>query len=243
MPDTDPLPILVQAEGWLAIDKPAGLATVPARPTGNEGPIGPNVVDRLSRQLGTKVLPVHRLDQITCGVLVVATDPVLHSRLSGQFATRQVRKEYLARLALPLPQAEGTVTGWIAGGRKGSLRFYANEADIPETKRAEAKRAETAYERLGGSDSRWVLVRPHEGRRHQIRLALASIGCALEHDLPYYPLAKLRTSPELRHVYEVKRTDQVPALCAWRLWLPEYHEGRDPIESEQGRRLRAEIAS
>ena len=51
----------------LAIDKPAGLLTVPGR-----GKAEPPALSALVREVAPEALPVHRLDRDTSGVLLIA---------------------------------------------------------------------------------------------------------------------------------------------------------------------------
>jgi tRNA pseudouridine32 synthase / 23S rRNA pseudouridine746 synthase len=89
------LTIVYQDENVIAIDKPAGLLSVPGRSI----ELQDSVITRL-RQLSPdgEIYPVHRLDRDTSGILLVARDRQIQSYLHQQFRDRQVHKVYEAIL-------------------------------------------------------------------------------------------------------------------------------------------------
>src|SRR6476469_9902711 len=116
MSTRDQLTILHDDADVVAVDKPAGLATIPGR-----GEMD-SVLERLARQLdlphaGTadpRVRVVHRLDKDTSGVLLFAKHTASQRHLSHQFQNNAVRKEYLA-LVVGRPSAqEGEVDAPLA---------------------------------------------------------------------------------------------------------------------------------
>src|SRR5688572_33202885 len=94
----DLLEILGETADWVAVAKPAGLATIPGRAETD------SVLERLARQLGIpsagaddpRVRVVHRLDKDTSGVLLFTKDIATQRHLSHQFQNNAVEKEYLA---------------------------------------------------------------------------------------------------------------------------------------------------
>ena len=101
------LPILYLDDWLVAVDKPAGLLSVPGR----YGDRQDSVLSRLWLTLpeGDNLRPVHRLDQATSGVLLLARTADSHRHLSQQFAQRQVHKVYEALLEghlIPNPNGE-----------------------------------------------------------------------------------------------------------------------------------------
>lgn len=78
---------LLRGEGYLVIDKPAG---VPVQ--------GPGSIElRLQRELGNPdIRCVHRLDRETSGCLLVSTDPATREQLVECFAAKEVFKHYHA---------------------------------------------------------------------------------------------------------------------------------------------------
>ncbi len=92
--EIEDLAVLYEDDGLLAIDKPAGLLSVPGRTSDRQD----SVLSRLNRRCrpDRRLIPVHRLDQATSGILLLAKDPDSHRQLSHQFQQRQVEKEYEA---------------------------------------------------------------------------------------------------------------------------------------------------
>jgi 23S rRNA-/tRNA-specific pseudouridylate synthase len=78
-------------EHLLVLEKPSGLLSVPGR--------GPEKQDCLSKRVQDRypeALIVHRLDQDTSGLLLMARGIEAQRRLSKLFETRQVKKRYVA---------------------------------------------------------------------------------------------------------------------------------------------------
>ena len=78
-------------EHMLVLNKPSGLLSVPGR--------GPEKQDCLSKRVQAiypDALVVHRLDQDTSGLLIMARGIEAQRRISKAFETRQVDKRYIA---------------------------------------------------------------------------------------------------------------------------------------------------
>lgn len=120
---------------------------------------------------------VHRLDQFTSGLLVVAKDDATHLELARQFAERDVVKLYDALLCGELARASGEIQAAIA--RHPSHRKVM-------TVREGGRAARTGYrvlERLHGATL--VEARLYTGRTHQIRVHFQHLGYPLVGDLTY----------------------------------------------------------
>lgn len=92
------LDVIGQGQGWLAVNKPAG---VPVRPHGLEetGTILNAMVARYPQIVGLgdgglRSGVVHRLDNQTSGVLILATEMETWQRLRGAFAEHRMLKRY-----------------------------------------------------------------------------------------------------------------------------------------------------
>ncbi|MBE8968964.1 RluA family pseudouridine synthase [Nostocales cyanobacterium LEGE 12452] len=101
------LPIIYEDEWLIAVNKPAGLLSVPGRYRNRQD----SVLSRLCHLLpdGMALISVHRLDRDTSGILLLARDRQTHRQLSQQFQQRQVHKVYEAILSGVLIIEQGKI--------------------------------------------------------------------------------------------------------------------------------------
>lgn len=175
------LTVLWSGPGLVAIDKPAGLATIPGRGETD------SVLERLARQLGLphtgsddpRVRLVHRLDKHTSGVLLMATSVEAQRLLSHQFQNNTVSKEYLALVAGRPEKETGTVDAPLAPHPTSRLHMAISRHGRP------ARTDWVVEERLGA----YALLRcfPRTGKTHQIRVHLRHVGLPLAVDPLYNP--------------------------------------------------------
>ncbi|RAM50531.1 MAG: RluA family pseudouridine synthase [Hapalosiphonaceae cyanobacterium JJU2] len=101
------VPILYADEWLIVVNKPPGLLSVPGRYRDTQD----SVLSRLRHVLpdGIALTPVHRLDQQTSGILLLARDRQTYRQLSQQFQQRQVHKIYEAVLAGTINTNEGVI--------------------------------------------------------------------------------------------------------------------------------------
>jgi len=152
---------------------------------------------------------VHRLDRPVSGVTLFARTSKAAARLSEQFRTGRVRKTYWALCAGEPSAGEGTAEQWLLKDER------ANRVRVVAPGTAGAKLAVTHWRVLAGADGgAWLELRPQTGRAHQIRVALASLGCPILGDLKYGAVEPL--------------ADRSIALHAWRLEV-EHPTRREPV--------------
>ena len=84
--------IIFENEHFIAINKPAGLLSIPDR---NQSE--PSLKDLLLEKYGS-IFTVHRLDKDTSGIILFAKDEVTHKYLSVLFEERKMEKERRKRL-------------------------------------------------------------------------------------------------------------------------------------------------
>ncbi|AFY33711.1 RluA family pseudouridine synthase [Calothrix sp. PCC 7507] len=101
------IPILYEDEWLIAVNKPPGLLSVPGRYCDRQD----SVLSRLRCMLpdGANLTTVHRLDQETSGILLLARDRQTHRQLSQQFQQRLVNKIYEAILVGDVKGDRGTI--------------------------------------------------------------------------------------------------------------------------------------
>jgi len=168
--------ILFQDEHLLVVDKPHFL---PMIPTGRF--LRETLLVRLKRRLALPQLtPIHRLDRETAGVVIFSHNLATRGTYQSMFQKRSVRKVYEA-LA---PALEGrdfpfTYRSRMVDGEK----FFVMQEEQGEPN------SETLVELVErrGDLARYRL-HPHTGRKHQLRLHLASLGAPILNDA-FYPVA------------------------------------------------------
>jgi tRNA pseudouridine32 synthase/23S rRNA pseudouridine746 synthase len=185
---TDGLAVIYAERSFAVIDKPSGLLSCPGR--------APEDFDAVSTRARC-VFPnadgpilVHRLDQPTSGLLVVALTADAQRNLSRQFETRVVAKRYVAVVV-------GEVTG--ESGRI-ALPFRVDLDNRPHQMLdpVHGKMGLTRWEvaaRGAGWTRLWLY--PETGRTHQLRVHLAhteGLGCPITGDRLY---GETTTAPRL----------------------------------------------
>ena len=187
-----PLRVLHQDEDIVVIDKPAGLVVHPA--AGHRDGTLVNAllfhVQDLSG-VGGEIRPgiVHRLDKNTSGVMVIAKHDEAHRRLTADWNTDRVRKEYVA-LVYGTPDPErGTIDAPIGRDPRDRKRM----AVVANGRRAITDYAVT--ERLRSVSL--VRCRLRTGRTHQIRVHMKHIGHPIVGD-PVYSGPQWRGIPDKR---------------------------------------------
>ena len=164
--------ILHQDAHVLAVDKPAGLLTVPGR-AADEPALSAQV-----REIAPEAIPVHRLDRDTSGVVLFAATRAAHRALNAAFESRRAEKTYLALVSGDLAKAE-RVDLPLAQARGGRVRVAAES----EKDSRPARTLIEPKERFGSYT--FCTCVPRTGRTHQIRVHLAAIGHPLALDPRY----------------------------------------------------------
>ncbi|WP_215399154.1 TIGR01621 family pseudouridine synthase [Rheinheimera oceanensis] len=138
---------------------------------------GPGLVVLAQQQLGYKLYPVHRLDKVTSGLIVLARSSDIAAQLTQLFSTHQVEKYYLAlSLAKPVKK-QGWVKGDMTSARRGAWKLLNSQQNPAVT-----YFISQGFENL---PFRAFLVKPYSGKTHQIRVALKSVGAAIAGDALY----------------------------------------------------------
>jgi len=183
--ETDGWRLLAADDLFMVVEKSSGLLTVPG--------IGPQNADcliaRVNQRFPTARI-VHRLDQHTSGVLVLALDADSHRALSKQFEAREVGKRYVAVVGGRMAEDEGLIDIPI---RKDMERKSRHLVDWEQ-----GKPSRTRWRVLErGVDRTTVALLPETGRSHQLRLHLATIGHPILGDAIYAPPELVAAAPRL----------------------------------------------
>jgi 23S rRNA pseudouridine1911/1915/1917 synthase len=167
MRKVEAVPILIEDNDILVINKPAGYLT--CRSGAERGLF---VSDAL-KDMGKTVFPVHRLDRETSGVLVFAKTVHALKDLERQFKQRSVGKVYVGIIEGDIKRSSGMIRGDLVKTHEfGQTSFHV----IRKLSRASI-----------------VEFMPQTGRTNQIRLQLLAMGCCLVGEKKYIP-GRLRSS-------------------------------------------------
>ena len=168
--------ILFQDDHLLVVDKPH---FVPMIPTGRF--LRETLLVRLKRKLDLPHLtPIHRLDRETAGVVIFSHNLATRGTYQSMFQKRSIRKVYEA-LA---PVLEGRAFPFTYRSRMvDGEKFFVMKEEEGEPN---SETLVELIERRGGIGR--YRLHPHTGRKHQLRLHLASLGVPILNDA-FYPVA------------------------------------------------------
>ncbi|MDY0136586.1 MAG: TIGR01621 family pseudouridine synthase [Thiomicrospira sp.] len=166
--------LIFQNADFILLDKPAGLSFHSEQT--------PGLVVLAQQQLGlAELYPVHRLDKMTSGLLILAKNLVAAQRFQLMFEQRQIEKYYLAISTHKPKKKQGWIKGDMLPSRRGSYRLTTTMDNPAITQFISASLA---------PNERAFLIKPHTGKTHQIRVALKSLGAPIAGDQRYQALAE-----------------------------------------------------
>ena len=186
------IPVLYSDKEFLVCSKPVGVISE-----------SPGLPDMLQEQLGCRFYPVHRLDQGTGGVCILAASPHACTALHNLFLEGKVIKEYLAVISGKPEEKNGSFLDYLFHDKRS------NKSYVVRQKRKGVKEALCDWKVIGSAfcnDQTLSLVHVslHTGRTHQIRVQFSSRGFPLVGDRKYG--SRIKAS--------------VPALWAYNLSFP-----------------------
>jgi tRNA pseudouridine32 synthase/23S rRNA pseudouridine746 synthase len=196
--------VIDRDENLWVLNKPSGLLSAPGR--------GPDKQDCLLGRVQAhdpSARLVHRLDQATSGLMLLARGLEVQRRLNRAFAERRVQKIYLAE-----------VDGCMDDGGQWQMIDAPIDLHWPDRPRhhvgPDGKPSQTGWRVLATDPTRsrtCLALRPITGRSHQLRVHLSWLGHPICGDTLYAPPQVAQGAPRL-------------LLHAWQLALP------DPISSQ-----------
>ena len=186
----------------LVLCKPSGLLCVPGR-----GPDKQDCLSARAQQRWPDALVVHRLDQATSGIVVMARSLAVQRALSQAFAERRVHKRYVAVVqgCLAAPDAQANAPAehddaphWhtidlpiAADWERRPLRVIDAEKGKPSLTHWRALVVDV------DAASTRVELQPVTGRTHQLRVHLAALGHPILGDALYADAQALARAPRL----------------------------------------------
>lgn len=169
--------VLFQDEHLLVVDKPHFLPMTPGGRFVQE-----TLLTRLKKKFdSTDLTPIHRLDRETAGVVIFSRQVASRGAYQSLFQRREVHKTYEALApALAGRDFPFTYRSRMVDGDKFFL-MREEEGD------ANSETVIDVIERRG--DVNLYRLHPHTGRKHQLRVHLASLGIPIVNDA-FYPVAR-----------------------------------------------------
>ncbi|MBR9729332.1 TIGR01621 family pseudouridine synthase [Shewanella intestini] len=150
------------------------------------------VVAKVEQDLAIKLFAVHRLDTPTSGLLILAKSAAAAAIFTQMFTAHQVQKYYLAIAKGKPKKKQGWIIGDMAKSRRSMFKLLRSQ-DNP---------AVTQFFCLPLFDGfRLYLLKPHSGKTHQLRVAMASIGVPIFGD------------PLYGHTIKPLHNEQQPSRC------------------------------
>lgn len=160
--------VVFENDVFAVVCKPAGMNFH------SEGEAGFAV--RAETLLGCKLYPVHRLDRMTSGLVVLAKTSETAHAFEQLFTNRRIEKYYLAVSLRKPKKKQGWVKGDMLSARRGSYKLATTMNNPAITRFISAS--------LRPSE-RLFLLKPYTGKTHQIRVAMKALGSPVAGDTRY----------------------------------------------------------
>lgn len=181
LPQELPLSIVYEDDYLLVVNKPAGIIVHPTKGHYTNTLANAIVYHWQAQGVRVRFRPVHRLDEDTSGLVVIAKNPYIHQQLSEQLQAGTIAKMYCAYVYnSPVPQ-DGTVDAPIDRNPEDPHVRIVTPEGYPSV---------THYKSVavyGDGKAAKVRLKLETGRTHQIRVHMKHIGCPLIGDAMYGP--------------------------------------------------------
>lgn len=171
------------------VDKPAGLNF--------HSETSPGLVVVLQQQLKIEQLyPVHRLDKMTSGLVILALNKKTAQAFQTLFAERKVEKFYLAISDQKPKKKQGWVKGDMQPARRGSWMLTKSKHNPAVTQFISV---------LIQPGERLFLLKPFTGKTHQLRVAMKSLSAPICGDQRYAEAEKAKQEDRgYLHAYAIR---------------------------------------
>ena len=168
--------IIFEDSDILVINKPSDLLSVPL----DNGKME-NALIVLRKFFDNKnILPVHRIDKGTSGVMIFSKNTNSYDKLKEMFKLHELKREYLAIVDGNLEEQEGIWQSYLTENSEYSVRSVPDET--------EGKIAITYFSVIKKSKNfTYIKLRLETGRKHQIRVHCKDAGHPILGDKRYAP--------------------------------------------------------
>lgn len=161
------LDVVFEDEHFAVINKPSGLVVNGNQFRTVENVLVGNIKPSIQEDALKWAKPVHRLDSLTSGLLIVSKTASAHIHLAKQFEEHTIQKTYMA-VVVGTPADTGIIEDEIEE-QQAKTTFF-KEKTVPS---------------LRNETLSLVRLMPHTGRTHQLRIHLANMGNPIVGDILY----------------------------------------------------------
>jgi len=163
-----PVKRIGETDDFIAFFKPSSM---PVHATGGY------FYNSMVKQVEKRYFPVHRLDKVTSGIVIMAKNKEAAHRFRLQMIEEKIHKTYVARVKGVFPSEEVIVDKSIQDSSEYRAKRETGE---------DGKESKTIFKliKTNGNES-IVECHPLTGRTHQIRVHLAHIGFPISNDSTY----------------------------------------------------------
>ena len=159
------IPVIYEDKNLIIIDKPYGISSQ-------------SLPELYKDEYGKDVFLVHRLDQVTRGLMVLAKNSRMAGLIGEKLGTAEFKKEYLCLMQGEIDN-EGVLEDYLYHDRKKNKTYVVK-------KRPGAKLARLVYKLISFKENiSLVHIVLETGRTHQIRAQFSNIGHPLVGDGKY----------------------------------------------------------
>lgn len=159
------------------VNKPAGVGFHDEQT--NEGKIT-GFFNRVCQHLSEDLFPVHRLDKMTSGLLILARNKACAQSFQTMFEQKQVEKVYIAITDKKPKKKQGSIVGDMSKARGGQWKLLKSQEN-PAITRFFSWGAVTE----DNAPYRLKVLKPETGKTHQLRVACKSLGAPIVGDELY----------------------------------------------------------
>ncbi|TCS96984.1 RluA family pseudouridine synthase [Hazenella coriacea] len=176
-PQSVPFEVIFEDTDLMVVNKPAGILVHPVREKDTHT-LAHGIIYHWQQQGVTGIArPVHRLDQYTSGLILVAKNAYMHQLLDRQLRENRISRQYQAFVAGSLQDNEGVIQLPIGRDPHHPTRRMVKQSGDD---------AITHYRLLKQrNDISFVQVELETGRTHQIRVHFSHLGHPLLGDRLY----------------------------------------------------------
>ncbi|MDA8622456.1 TIGR01621 family pseudouridine synthase, partial [Psychrosphaera sp.] len=144
----------------------------------DEGEVGQGFFNRCVKHFNEELFPVHRLDKVTSGLLILARNNRAAIWFQKAFSERTINKYYLAVSNMKPKKKQGAIIGDMEKARRSQWKLVKTKHNPAVTRFFSFTNPESIGVRL-------YLLKPESGKTHQLRVALKSLSAPILGDQLY----------------------------------------------------------